>query len=122
TNEGRRRNKVELHASIEAITSRHTAAEVARVLGVASIPNAPITPIEEVADLPFVAATALRTVTPDGRVVRLPPPAVPTEHLKEVDGTLPFAPAYGGHTDALLAEVGVSAQEIAKLRERGIVA
>ncbi|MCK9462324.1 MAG: CoA transferase, partial [Proteobacteria bacterium] len=42
TNEGRRRNKVELHASIEAITSRHTAAEVARVLGVASNPNAPI--------------------------------------------------------------------------------
>jgi itaconate CoA-transferase len=122
TNERRRLHRAELHASIDAITSRYTAAEVARVLQVASIPNAPITPIEEVADLPFVASTALRTVTPDGRTVRLPPPAVPTEHLKSIGGTLPFAPAYGEHTDALLTEVGVTASEIAELRARGIVA
>jgi crotonobetainyl-CoA:carnitine CoA-transferase CaiB-like acyl-CoA transferase len=122
TNEGRRRNKRELHAAIEAITSRFPAAEVAGALAVASIPNAPITPIEEVADLPFVARAALRTVTPDGRTVRLPPPAVPTAHLAALGGELPFAPAYGQHTDALLAEVGVPASEVAKLREKGIVA
>ena len=122
TNESRRLHRVELHASIDAITSRCPAAEVAGVLKVASIPNAPITPIEKVSELPFVASTMLRTVTPDGLAVRLPPPAVPTEHLKKLGGTLPFAPAYGGNTDALLAEVGVKASEIAKLRARGIVA
>jgi itaconate CoA-transferase len=31
------------------------------------------------------------------------------------------APALGEHTDAVLAEVGVSAGEIAGLRERGVV-
>jgi itaconate CoA-transferase len=122
TNEGRRRNKTELHAAIDAITSRYPAADVARVLAVASIPNAPITPIEKVGELPFVASTMLKTVAPDGRTVRLPPPAVPTEHLRKIDGTLPFAPAYGGHTDALLAEVGISAGDVASLRARGIVA
>jgi crotonobetainyl-CoA:carnitine CoA-transferase CaiB-like acyl-CoA transferase len=122
TNEGRRRHRAELHAAIGAITSRHPAAEVARVLADAAIPNAPITPIEKVPELPFVASTMLRTVAPDGRTVRLPPPAVPTAHLQEIGGTLPFAPAYGQHTDALLAEVGVSAAEIAKLRTGGIVA
>jgi crotonobetainyl-CoA:carnitine CoA-transferase CaiB-like acyl-CoA transferase len=122
TNTGRREHRRELHAAIEAITSRHPAAEVARVLAAASIPNAPITPIEQVADLPFVAARALRTVTPDGRAVRLPPPAVPTEHLERVGGTLPFAPSYGQHTDALLAEIGLPDSEIAALRKGGIVA
>jgi len=122
TNEGRRRDKVELHAAIGDITRGHPSAEVARVLAGASIPNAPITPIEEVANLPFVAETALRTVTPDGRTVRLPPPAVTTDHLTGIGGTLPFAPAYGEHTDALLTEVGVSAGDIASLREKGVVA
>ncbi|MDD5309199.1 MAG: CoA transferase [Deltaproteobacteria bacterium] len=122
TNEGRRRNKTELHASIDAITSRCPACDVARVLAVASIPNAPITPIEEVANLPFVAQTALRTITPDGRTVRLPPPPSPTEHLTKLRGTLPFAPAYGANTDSLLAEVGISATDVASLRAKGIVA
>jgi crotonobetainyl-CoA:carnitine CoA-transferase CaiB-like acyl-CoA transferase len=122
TNTGRREHRRELHAAIEAITSRHPADEVARVLAAASIPNAPITPIEQVADLSFVAARALRTVTPDGRAVRLPPPAVPTEHLERVGGMLPFAPSYGQHTDALLAEIGLPDSEIASLRKGGIVA
>jgi itaconate CoA-transferase len=122
TNEGRRRNKVELHAAIDSITRRHPAADVAGVLAAASIPNAPITPIEKVAELPFIAPNLLRTVLPDGRTVRLPPPAVPTEHLTKLGGTLPFAPAYGAHTDALLAEVGVPASDVASLRARGIVA
>ncbi len=121
-NTGRREHRAELHAAIEAITSRHPAAEVAAVLAAASIPNAPITRIEQVADLPFVAGKALRTTTPDGRAVRLPPPATATDHLDRLGGELPFAPSYGEHTDALLAEIGLSAGEISSLRKGGIVA
>jgi crotonobetainyl-CoA:carnitine CoA-transferase CaiB-like acyl-CoA transferase len=69
-----------------------------------------------------VAAAALRTRAPDGRVVRLPPPAVSTPHLLARGGELPFAPAYGEHTDAILGEAGVSGDEIARLREEGTVA
>lgn len=122
TNEGRRKDKAELHAAIEAITKTYPSAEVTRVLSQAAIPHSPITPIEEVADLPFVASTALKTTTPDGRNVRLPPPAVDTDHLKNIDLTLPFAPAYGENTDSLLDEIGMSPSEIFSLRERGVVA
>jgi crotonobetainyl-CoA:carnitine CoA-transferase CaiB-like acyl-CoA transferase len=122
TNTGRREHRAELHAAIEAVTSRHPAEELARVLAAASIPNAPITRIEQVADLPFVAERALRTRTPDGRTVRLPPPATATDHLDRLGGKLPFAPSYGEHTDALLAEIGLPAAEIAALRKGGIVA
>ena len=87
----------------------------------AAIPHSPITKIEEVADLPFVRETALRTTLPDGRSVRLPPPAVPTEHLAMVDGELPFSPSYGADTDAVLAEIGLRDGEITTLREKGVV-
>ncbi len=122
TNEGRRKDKTELHKSIKAITQQHPSDKIANVLAEAGIPHSPITPIEDVPDLPFVSSNALRTTTPDGRAVRLPPPAVETDYLRQIKGTLPFAPAYGEHTDTILKEVGLSPPEIASLRERGIVA
>lgn len=122
TNEGRRKDKEELHQSIEAITQDHPSAEVSEVLEEAAIPHSPITPIEEVPDLPFVASNALKTTAPDGRTVRLPPPAVITKYLEKINRNLPFAPTYGGHTDNLLNEVGLTSSEIAELRKRGIVA
>ncbi len=122
TNEGRRAARVELHAAIARITSARPAAEVAAALARATIPHAPITPIEQVMELPFLADSLLRTRTPDGRTLRLPPPAVRTAHLDASGGELPFAPAYGEHTDALLREVGVGQAEIARLRGAGVVA
>lgn len=121
TNEGRRKDKVELHRAIETITERRQSAEAAEALVEAGIPHSPITPIEKVLDLPFVSSSALKTTAPDGRVVRLPPPAVSTPHLEKINGILPFAPAYGEHTDTILEEAGLSSSEIASLREREIV-
>jgi crotonobetainyl-CoA:carnitine CoA-transferase CaiB-like acyl-CoA transferase len=121
TNEGRRKGKAELHESIDAITQQHPSDRIAKELAEAGIPHSPITPIEDVPDLPFVFSNALRTTTPDGRSVRLPPPAVETDYLKKIKGTLPFAPGYGEHTDAILGEVGLSSSEIESLRERGVV-
>ncbi len=122
SNEGRRSRRAELHAAIEGITSTRPGEEVAAALRAAAIPHAPITPIEGVPELDFVAASALHTTTPDGATVRLPPAAVDTGHLDEVSGELPFCPAYGGHTDALLAEAGFADGEVADLRDRGVVA
>jgi crotonobetainyl-CoA:carnitine CoA-transferase CaiB-like acyl-CoA transferase len=122
TNEGRRKDKNELQESIKAIAQQHTSEEVSAALRDAGIPHSPITPIEKVADLPFVSSMALKTESPDGRTVRLPPPAVMTAELEHSGRTLPFAPSYGEHTDALLTEIGFSDGEIADLRERGVVA
>ncbi len=122
TNEGRRRHKSELHRRIAEITRPQPLAEVDAALGAAAIPHSTITPIDKVMELPFVKSAALRTVAPDGTEVRLPPPAVSTSYLEARDGRLPFAPAYGEQTDALLAEVGLGASEIATLRAGGTVA
>lgn len=122
TNEGRRQDKANLHKSIEAITSQHSSAAVDQVLTKAKIPHSPITPIEKVPELPFVAEAALKTVTPSGRPVRLPPPAVQTDHLRKINGVLPFAPAYGEHTESILQEIGLTSPEISRLRQQKIIA
>ncbi|MEI8258534.1 MAG: CoA transferase, partial [Deltaproteobacteria bacterium] len=120
-NEGRRARKDELHAAIGALTSAHASSAVAEVLTRAQIPNAPITPIERVMDLPFVTESALHTHAPDGRAIRLPPPAVATPFLAEHGGEVKFPPAYGEHTDAALREVGLRDDDIATLRAEGVV-
>ncbi|MBV6521803.1 MAG: Acetyl-CoA:oxalate CoA-transferase [Gemmatimonadaceae bacterium] len=122
TNERRRAHQDDLHELIAAITSRHPSARVAAALEDVAIPHSPITPIERVADMTFVRNAALRTIAPDGRVVRLPPSAVRVPHLEELGRTLPFAPAYGEHTDAVLGEAGIGNAEIGELRREGVVA
>lgn len=122
TNEGRRSHQKDLFAGIEAITMKYPSDEVSMVLAEAAIPHSPITPIEKVPNLPFVTETALKTTTPDGHTVRMPPPAQSTEYLEKRSGELPFAPAYGEHTDALLEEIGISPNEAASLRKQGVVA
>jgi len=121
SNEGRRANREELHRDIGAITREHTSTEIAAIFAAAGIPHAPITPIEKVMELDFLAGRLLETHTPDGTRVRLPPPAVATPHLDGIDGKLPFSPSYGEHTDAVLGEVGIARDEIGQLRERGVV-
>jgi len=122
TNEGRRASKVALHAEIGALTSRHTMADLARALAAAQVPHAPITPIEDVMNLEFIRRALLSTTTPDAKRVRLPPPAVRTDWLDARNGELPFAPAYGGDTDTVLAEVGVTLDEARALRAQGVIA
>ncbi len=122
TNESRRASQDDLHRLIAELTSAHSTATVRAELSSAAIPHAPITPIEEVADLEFVKNSALHTRTPDGRVVRLPPPAVRVPALEEVERELPFPPGYGENTDSVLAEAGLTQHEIADLRLSGVVA
>lgn len=122
SNEGRREAQEKLYTDIGQITHKHTLAPIADVLDQAGIPHSPITPIEQVADLEFVKKTALKTVTPEGKDIRLPPPAVMTPHLENIGREIPFAPSYGEQTDSVLLEAGLSEQEISELRAKGVVA
>ncbi|MCC6751833.1 MAG: CoA transferase [Deltaproteobacteria bacterium] len=122
TNAGRKARRADLHGAIARLTASQSTAAVAAALVRAEVPNAPISTLDELTSLPFVREALLRTKTPDGRTVRLPPPAVGTAHLASLGGELPFAPAYGAHTQSVLEEAGLSAAEIATLRAQGVVA
>ncbi|MEE8409834.1 MAG: CoA transferase, partial [Myxococcota bacterium] len=71
SNEERRANKEDLHRLIGKITATHTRGDVAEALAKAAVPHAPISGIEEVGKLPFVARAALSTKRPDGRPIAL---------------------------------------------------
>jgi len=121
-NEGRRQKKDFLHAEIAKITSHHETNAIAQVLKGAGIPHAPITPIERVAELPSIKNRLLTTQAPDGRVIRLPPPAADTSWLSDRHNSIPFAPAYGEHTRSVLTEVGLEKHEIDALTQEGVIA
>jgi len=122
TNEGRRADKSQLHARMAKRTQGETTAHVTEVLKSAGIPHAPITPIEEVADLPFVRATQTTTTSPNGQQIRLPPAAVETDFLRAAQGQLAFAPRYGEHTRTLLHEAGFTETQIDALVASGMIA
>ena len=122
TNEGRRAHKDELFDSMTAITRQQTTADVAQVLAQAGVPHSRISAIEDVMEQEWLAVDLLGTTAPDGREIRLPPAAVDTAHLGQIDGQIPFTPAYGEHTDAVLSEVGLDDAEIGHLHEQGVVA
>ncbi len=78
--------------------------------------------IPQVVDIRPIRDTLLETRTSSGKPVSLPPPSVEREHLASVGRRLPYAPTYGQDTDKVLQEAGFSPEEIAGLKESGMIA
>ena len=117
----RRKNRDALGAVIEAITAQETSAHWIERLNKAGIPCGPIYAIDETFADPQVrhlgiaqgvVSKALGPITILGQPLALS--RTPTRLVAA-------APEYGEHTDAILAELGYSAAEIAELRAKGAV-
>ncbi|SFH98534.1 CaiB/BaiF CoA transferase family protein [Albimonas pacifica] len=116
----RLRNRPALNALIGAITATRTIAEWTEALLAASIPCGPINAVDQVFADPQVQAMGLV-----GEVEH--PSRGPLKVLNQpvrMSGAEPVlrapAPEAGEHSDELLAELGLSAAEIADLKERKI--
>lgn len=121
SNAGRRAHKDELNFALSEIMANVPIEELLAAFRAADAPHHRVTPIESVTSLPTLSSRLLTTTTPDGKTVRLPPPASSSPHLDEQGRDLPFAPAYGEHTDAILAEVGFPGDMVAELRTQGVI-
>src|SRR5579885_2699250 len=117
----RRKNRDALGAVIESITAQETSAHWIERLNKAGIPCGPIYAIDETFADPQVrhlgiaqevVSKALGPITILGQPLALS--RTPTRLVAA-------APEYGEHTDAILAELGYSAAEIAELRAKGAV-
>lgn len=119
TNEGRHAEREAIHRDMAAVTQQHAADDVLAVLRGATIPCTRIFDIPQVRELPAIASRLTHSTLPDGRAIGMQPMAVDVAGART---ELPFAPKYGQHTRALLAEAGLSAAEVQALHEAGVVA
>jgi len=120
TFKSRLENRDELNRLLDGVLAERTTADwMARFAGL--VPAAPVLDIKQALDNPFVAArdgVAAFAGSAHGGDVRMvaSPIRVPGEQLPTR-----AAPALGADTDGVLGALGLSATEIARLRERGIV-
>lgn len=119
TNVARVRNREKVDGVVGAAMSRLTIDEAVDALDRARIASARLNTIADVLDHPqLVARDRWRQVrTPVGTIRGLRSAVEPV-------GEVPLAevPSLGQHTEAILAEIGLNAEEVRQLRNRGVVA
>jgi formyl-CoA transferase len=121
-NAGRVQRVAEIDAAIEAWTLQRGIDEVLAVLGEARVPAGRVYTARDIVEDPHYRARdmILQQATRDGHTVEVPG-IVPK--LTGTPGAVrSSAPGLGDDTDAVLAEAGFSADDIAALRSRQIVA
>ena len=121
-NTGREGRGAGLDAASEAWTVKRTVDQVLQALGDARVPAGKVYTVADIAADPHFRARdmILQQRTREGYDVEVPG-VVPK--LSATPGTVrQAAPRLGEDTDAVLREMGLSDQQIAQLRDKGIVA
>ena len=122
TNAGRVKRVGELDGAIEAWTQKRPAAEVMAVLGDARVPAGRAYTAKDIVEDPHFRARdmVLKQTTRDGYDIDVPG-IVPK--LMGTPGSIRrSAPRLGDDTDAVLSEIGLTADDIHALRSRKVVA
>ncbi len=121
TGQARSRNRDRLNEAIGAITRGKTSADWIETLNKAGVPSGPIYKMNEVFADPQVKHLGITRTVPHrvlGDVEVIGQPIALSRTPWSIRSASPEA---GEHTDAILAEVGYSGEEIAKLRESKVV-
>jgi itaconate CoA-transferase len=116
---GRRENRDALESAIEAALAAYTRAEVTRRLEEADIPYGDLNSIEQFSHHPQLAARDRwqEIATPGGSMQALLPPF----SFDDLDLPMGDIPAVGQHTETVLAELGIDASSIKRMRESGAI-
>jgi formyl-CoA transferase len=121
-NAGRVARVAEIDAAIGAWTAQHGVADVLAALGEASVPAGRIYTVADIATDPhYQARGMIDSVTMDDGIELAVPGIVP-KLSRTPGGHRRNAPAIGQDTDAVLAEIGLTREQIDELKRRGVVA
>ena len=121
TNRARVENRAELIPLLNEITATRTTAEWIAQLEARAVPCGPINGLAEVFADPQVQARGLAVKMPHPEAGEVPLVASPIRLSKTPVEYRRAPPLVGEHTDEILADLGVDAAGIARLRERGVV-
>ena len=122
SNTGRVKRVDEIDRAIEALTMLWPAAEALAILGQAMVPAGRVYTAKDIVEDPHFQARdmILKQQTRDGYEVDVP--GIVPKLLGTPGSVRSSAPKLGDDTDAVLGEIGFSAQDIAALRGRNVVA
>jgi crotonobetainyl-CoA:carnitine CoA-transferase CaiB-like acyl-CoA transferase len=111
----RQQNRTAMHAEIEKTFSEMTTAEVIERLEEADIANARLNSMQQFWEHPQLAARGRwrKVGSPAGELDALKPPA----NISGMEPRMAPVPAVGEHSEAILAELGYSGAQIARLRD-----
>ena len=121
SNDGRVKRVSELDQAIGIWASQMTAEQVLEALDQASVPAGKIFTVEDIARDPhYHARGIIETIKmKDGSALQVPG-IIPK--LSRTPGSIKsLAPEVGEQTDQILSEIGLTSQQIAALKEKGIV-
>ncbi len=122
-NAGRIAAKEQLNREIAEITRTRTSEELMSLFASIGVPIARVQTVADVVEDPHVVPYLIRTRDSlTGAELTLAPPVVLTSYLREQGLRLPFPPRLGEHNTKVYGEVlGYDAEQLAALRERGVV-
>lgn len=121
TNDKRVARNAELDAEIAKWTLRHTIAAALEALEVAGVPAGRIYSVADIVDDPhYLAREMIIPAELPGKVPVKMPGIAPK--LSETPGAVRWSgPELGEHTDAVLADLGMTELQILDLRQRGVI-
>jgi len=121
TGKARSDNRDTLNEIIEAITRTRTSAEWIERLNAAGVPSGPIYKMNEVFDDPQVKHLKITRTVPHKALREVEVIGQAVELSRTPWSVRSATPEPGEHTDAVLAELGYRAEEIAALRAKKVV-
>ncbi len=122
-NAGRINDVKNLNQAINQITRNHTSEDLIKLFTAITVPISKIQTVKEVIEDPLVKRRLLFAEDPvSGMRITLAPPPHMTEFLERSDRRLSFPPRFGEHNGQIYGKrLGYSADELARLKENGII-
>jgi formyl-CoA transferase len=120
-NAGRVARVHELDAAIGAWTAQRSVADALLALDAAQVPAGRIYTVADIAADPHYAARGMLLARPQSDGSDMLVPGIVPKLSRTPGGHHRDAPALGQDTDAVLAGMGLTAAQIAELRQRGVV-
>jgi crotonobetainyl-CoA:carnitine CoA-transferase CaiB-like acyl-CoA transferase len=117
----RHENRAALQCELNAVLVRRTAEEWTAVFSEAGIPCGPIYSIDQMFDDPQIKALGVTQVVQDSNAQRMTVLRGPIWIDGEPTAVTLAPPALGADTDAILSELGYTAEQIADLRDESVV-
>jgi len=106
---------------LEAIIAQHEREPLLKKLEEADVPATPVNTVDQVMGDPQTVERGLVQRVPHPRLGEIPVVGTPLRFSRMAPGVRSPAPLRGEHTDAVLAECGLSAERIRELRDKKVI-